>query len=147
MITWHLPSANRNEAIKRFATAARNAPTGLKELGRWHAARADGGYLVVETDGPKNILSLGTSLPLLRTPNCCRKARFSGTGSRFSLRATTIKIPRHRSVASWVGGVQATGQIINRFQADRILANDRVILDEFCLNKEYHRKYAIRLLN
>ena len=23
----------------------------------------------------------------------------------------------------------------------------RVILDEFCLNTEYHRKYAIRLLN
>ena len=56
MITWRLPPATRNEAIKRFmSTDARRAPEGLKELGRWHGARGDGGYLVVETDDPKFI--------------------------------------------------------------------------------------------
>jgi hypothetical protein len=55
MITWRLSPANRNEAIKRFATGARHAPAGLKELGRWHAASADAGYLAVETDDPTHI--------------------------------------------------------------------------------------------
>lgn len=55
MVTWRVPPSNRNEVIKRFATDARNAPAGIKELGRWHAARGDGGYLVLETDDPKNI--------------------------------------------------------------------------------------------
>ena len=36
-------------------TDARTAPEELKELGRWHAARGDGGYVVVETDDPKAI--------------------------------------------------------------------------------------------
>ena len=56
MITWRLPPATRNESIKRFMnTDARRAPEGLTELSRWHAARGDGGYTVVETDHPKNI--------------------------------------------------------------------------------------------
>jgi hypothetical protein len=55
MITWKLSPAVRNEAIKRFATNARNVPAGLKEIGRWHAAGGGGGYSVVETDDPKHI--------------------------------------------------------------------------------------------
>jgi hypothetical protein len=56
MITWQLPPGTRNEAIKRFmGTDAARPPDGLKELGRWHAAKGDAGYLVVETENPKFI--------------------------------------------------------------------------------------------
>ena len=55
MVTWQVPPHARNEAIRRFGTDARNAPDGLKVLGRWHTASIDAGYVVVETDDPKHI--------------------------------------------------------------------------------------------
>jgi len=54
MVTYQLPAANRNEAIKRFTDgSALQAPEGAKDLGRWHSANGRTGWSVVETDDPK----------------------------------------------------------------------------------------------
>jgi hypothetical protein len=56
MITWTLPSDNRDEAIRRFSEgSAMQPPAGVTHLGRWHAAGGGLGFGVVETDDPKAI--------------------------------------------------------------------------------------------
>ncbi len=53
MITYELPHANRNEAIKRFVSGeAMQDPAGAKTTARWHAVGGKIGWAVVETDDP-----------------------------------------------------------------------------------------------
>ncbi len=55
MLTYQIPTENRAEAIKRFATDARNPPEGITRIGQWHSAARLGGFGLVETDDPTRI--------------------------------------------------------------------------------------------
>ena len=56
MITWDIPSANRNEAFARFMEgSAMQPPDSVNVLTRWHGAGTNMGWSVVETDDPKSI--------------------------------------------------------------------------------------------
>ena len=58
MVTYKLPHANRNEAIKRFVSGdAMQDPAGAKTTGRWHAVGGKIGWAVVETDDPSIMLA------------------------------------------------------------------------------------------
>lgn len=57
MITWDLPSDNRNEAIARFVDgAALEEPDGISLVSRWHSVAGGLGCSVVETDDPAAIM-------------------------------------------------------------------------------------------
>ena len=56
MMTYDLPSENRNEAIKRFAEGSTmQPPEGATIVGRWHSVGSNVGWTLIETDDPKTI--------------------------------------------------------------------------------------------
>ena len=56
MMTYDLPSENRNEAIKRFAEGSTMQPSeGATIVGRWHSVGPNVGWTLIETDDPKTI--------------------------------------------------------------------------------------------
>jgi hypothetical protein len=48
MITWKVPPASYKDAIGRFLKTGGPAPSGLKTIGRWHAAGSTSGFHLVE---------------------------------------------------------------------------------------------------
>lgn len=57
MVTWDLPSDNRDDAIARFVDgAALQEPDGVTLVSRWHSVGGGRGWSVVDTNDPATIM-------------------------------------------------------------------------------------------
>ena len=55
MITWSIPPARYEPAVRAFLQTGAPMPDGLTALGRWHAPGSTKGWLLCETDDPATI--------------------------------------------------------------------------------------------
>ena len=60
LISWKIPSANRNEAMQRFAASATDPqyelPEGVTQIGRYHNAASLNGVSILEADDPAKVM-------------------------------------------------------------------------------------------